>query len=147
MFERLTALFKSRPPAQAPLPELDAQYALGTLLVRVAKADSSYLFEEIHQIDRVLAQMNGLNPVEAARMRAMCERLARHVGDNAALADLIREHVDYAHRKEAVAALWAVAQADGITDGREAELVDLVETHLGVDRADSEAARLASVIP
>jgi uncharacterized tellurite resistance protein B-like protein len=147
MFERLTALFRTRPPAQAPLPELDAKYALGTLLVRVAKADSSYLFEEIEQIDRVLARLNGLNPVEAAKMRAMCERLAQHVGDNAALADLIRDHVDYAHRKEAMTALWAVARADGITDDREAELVDLVETHLGVDREESEATRAATVIP
>ncbi|AUC54733.1 hypothetical protein CDO87_16815 [Sagittula sp. P11] len=147
MFERLTTFFRSKPATPEPLPELDAKYALGTLLVRVAQADSAYLFEEIEQIDRTLAEWNDLNPVEAAKMRAMCERLAHTIADDAELAGLIRNHVDYAHRLEAVQALWRVARSDGITDTREQALVDLVETHLGIERTDSEEARLASVIP
>lgn len=147
MFEHLTALFKSKPPARAPLPEMDAVYAMGTLLVRIAMADRAYLFEEIEQIDRILASWNDLNPIEAAKMRATCERLAQTVAEDADLADVIRDHVDYAHRLDAVQALWKVALADGITDEREAALVDLVETHLGVTRDDSEAARAAVVIP
>lgn len=147
MFENLLALFKSKPPAQAPLPEMDAKYALGTLLVRTAKVDNSYLFEEIEQIDRILAAWNGLNPVEAAKMRAECERLAASIANNEELADLIRTHVDYSHRHEAVAALWRVALADGINDEREAALVDLVETHLGVTRHDNEAAKFEATVP
>lgn len=147
MFERLTDLFRSKTPPQAPLPEMDAKYALGTLLVRVAQVDRAYLFEEIEQIDRILAAWNGLNPVEAAKMRAMCERLSEAAGDSESLADLIRDHVDYAHRLEAAQALWKVALADGITDDRENALVDLIETHLGVEATDSEEARASAVIP
>lgn len=147
MLERLTAFFQRKAPPAQPLPELDAKYALGTLLVRVAMADQTYLFAEIEQIDRTLAAWNDLNPLEAAKMRAVCEKLARVAGDDADLADLIRTHVDYAHRKEAVVALWKIAEADGFTHAREAALVDLVENHLGVSRDDSEAARAAASIP
>lgn len=147
MFERLSHLFQTKTPKQAPLPEMDAKYALGTLLVRVAQVDQAYLFEEIEQIDRILREWNGVNAVEAAKMRAMCERLSEAAGDSESLADLIRDHVDYAHRLQAAQALWKVALADGITDDREQALVDLIETHLGVETADSEEARASAAIP
>ncbi len=147
MFERLKAFFHGGSRAPAPLPEPDAKLALGTLLVRVAQADNMYLFEEISQIDRILSAVNGINAVEAAKMRATCERLARSIKDDSRMALLIRENVDYAHRVEAVQALWQVAEADGITDDREADLVHLVEEVLGITTEDNDAARAAAVIP
>lgn len=147
MFERLTHFFTHKTPQQLPLPEMDAKYALGTLLVRVAQVDRAYLFEEIEQIDRTLAAWNDIGPIEAAKMRAMCERLSEHSSSSEDLADLIRDHVDYAHRLDAAQALWRVAVADKITDEREAALIDLVENHLGVEQPDSAAARAAAVIP
>ena len=145
MFERLTALFQTKPTA--PLPEPDARLALGTLLVRVAKADKTYLFEEISQIDLILSEAFGLNPVEAAKMRATCEKLAATIEDDAVLVDLVREGVDYGTRQDKVAALWKVVLADGITDAREAALVDFVESRLGIARVDNDAARSAASIP
>ncbi len=147
MLERLTALFQRKTPAETPLPAPDARLALGTLLVRVAMADKAYLFEEIEQIDRILGEAYGLNPVEAAKMRATCEKLAFAMDDDREMAELVRASVEYDHRREKVDALWKVVLADGITDDREAALVDLVEDVLGVSRADSEAARAAAVIP
>ena len=147
MLERLTALFQRKEKPDAPLPEPDARLALGTLLVRVAMADKAYLFEEIEQIDRILAEAYDLSPIEAAKMRATCEKLAFAVEDDAEMAAIIREAVDYDHRREKVAALWRVVIADGITGDRETALVDLIEDRLGVARDDSEAARAAAVIP
>ena len=63
------------------------------------------------------------------------------------LVRIVREGVDYGHRRGKVAALWRVVLADGITDEREAALVDFIETRLGVETADSEAARAAAAIP
>ncbi len=146
MFERLLTLFNSPAPRQA-LPEPDAKLALGTLLVRTAMADKAYVFEEVQQIDKILAAANALNPIEAARMRATCEELARQLPDDTDLAVIIRDSVDYAERLGTVEALWRVVLADGVTDTREAALVDLVEDQLGVARSDSEAARAAAVIP
>ncbi|KUF11218.1 TerB family tellurite resistance protein [Pseudoponticoccus marisrubri] len=147
MLERLTAFFHRKTPTETPLPEPDARLALGTLLVRVAMADKAYLFEEIEQIDRILAAAYDLNPIEAAKMRATCEKLATKVTDDQKLAALVRESVEYDHRREKVQALWRVSLADGVTDDREAALVELVEEVLGVERRDSEAARAAAVIP
>lgn len=147
MFDRLKAFFLHGHNTPDPLPEPDAKLALGTLLVRVAQADNTYLFEEISQIDRTLSKAFGLNPVEAAKMRATCERLAREITDDAHMTALIRDNVDYAHRVETVQALWHVAWADGITDAREAALVQLVEEGLGVASTDNDAARSAAVIP
>lgn len=147
MFERLKAFFHHGPRKPDPLPEPDAKLALGTLLVRVARADDTYLFEEISQIDRILAQAFDLNPVAAAKMRATCEKLAHTITDDEKMAALIRDNVDYAHRVETVQAMWQVAWADGITDDRETALVALVEEWLGVASHDNEAARAAAVIP
>lgn len=147
MLERLTALFHRKTPPETPLPEADARLALGTLLVRVALADRAYLFEEIEQIDRILSEAYGLNPIEAAKMRATCEKLAFAIKDDREMAELVRASVAYDHRREKVDALWKVVLADGVTDDREAALVDLVEHVLGVSRTDSEAARAAAVIP
>ena len=146
MLERLTALFKRKDRTAEPLPEPDARLALGTLLVRVAMADRAYLFEEVEQIDRILAEAYGLNAIEAAKMRATCEKLAFAVESDQQMIDLIRESVEYSHRLEKVQALWRVVVADGITDERETALVELVEDQLGVARPDSEAARAAAVI-
>ncbi|MGP6086560.1 TerB family tellurite resistance protein [Antarctobacter jejuensis] len=147
MFERLKAFFHHGPKQPEPLPEPDAKLALGTLLVRVARADNTYLFEEISQIDRILVKAFDLNPVEAAKMRATCEKLANTITDNAKMAALIRDNVDYAHRIETVQAMWQVVWADGITDAREAAMVALIEEWLGVEAHDNEAARAAAVIP
>ena len=146
MLERLTALFARKTPPPEALPEPDARLALGTLLVRVAMADKAYLFEEIEQIDRILGEAYDLSPIEAAKMRATCERLAFSVESDQHMIDLIRDAVDYEHRLEKVQALWRVVLADGITDERETALVDLVEDQLGVARPDSEAARAAAAI-
>lgn len=147
MFERLTEFFTHKAPAEQPLPEPDARLALGTLLVRIAMADGAYLFEEVEEIDRILAKAYDLKPLEAAKMRASCERLALHIDDDVAMAEKVREGIDYAHRLDKVQALWAVVMADGISNEKEEALVALIEDTLGVDRTDSEAARLAGVIP
>lgn len=147
MFERLLRHFQSPPKDPMPLPEMDARHALGTLLVRVAMADKAYLFEEVEQIDRILAKAYGLKPLEAAKMRADCERLAFALKGDADLAAVIRDSVAYEHRLEKVAALWQVVLADGVTDDREAALMDLIENQMGIDRDHSDQARAAASIP
>ena len=85
MFDRILSLFHPQAPV-TKLPEADAQHALGALLVRAAKADKAYLFEEIEHIDDLLAHRYGLNPVEAAKLRAESEKLEEAMPDTTALA-------------------------------------------------------------
>jgi len=144
MFERLMARLHRDTPPKEPLATPDARMALGILLVRLAMVDRAYLFEEVEEIDRVLARAFDLRPLEAAKMRARCEDTARRLPTDVDLAQIVHDSVDYAHRLDAVAALWSVALSDHMTDDREAEMIHLIETRLGVSRADSDAARRAA---
>lgn len=147
MFERILSLLAFGHPDPQPLPDPDARMALGALLVRVAMADDIYLFEEIEQIDRILAAAYKMTALDAARLRAICEKLnaatENHTTED--LSKLIRDTVDYDHRRDTVAALWRVVQADGFTHESEAQLVSLVQEQLGVTIEDSEAARAETI--
>ena len=96
------------------MPEKDAQHALGALLVRAAKVDKAYLFEEVEQIDAVLMYMYKLNPVEAAKMRASCEKLEEDMPETEALAGILEKAMSEADTLAAVAALWSVVFVDGV---------------------------------
>lgn len=142
MFDRLKALLHLGKLPDRPLPDLDASHALGALLVKVAQSDHAYLFEEIQQIDRTLAKACGLDPVRAARMRAVCERLAKDGPDAATMAAHIRDAVPLAQRRAAAEALWDVVHADGITGTDESAMVAMIEEHLGLGDDALEAERL-----
>ncbi len=148
LIDRLTA-WLHRPkdqPAPEPLPELDARLALGALLVRLAKADHVYLFEELEQIDRILAEREGLGPIDAAKMRATCERLEHAMPETEHFTALIREAVPYDERRSIVEALWRVILADGIEQDQELIVAELIEDQLGVERAHSKSAREAAEV-
>jgi uncharacterized tellurite resistance protein B-like protein len=142
MFERL---FPRRAPAPQSLPQPNAQLALGALLVRVAMADEDYRATEIGQIDRVLAKTFDLNPIEAAKLRATCEKLEHDAPLTPEFAQILREEVDYAHRKALGDAMWSVALADGHRHEKEEEQLQIIETALGLTDADIKAARAAAL--
>ncbi|WP_187430244.1 hypothetical protein ROLI_008130 [Roseobacter fucihabitans] len=136
MFEKL---FPRRSPK--PLPQPDAQLALGALLVRIAFADRSYLASEIGQIDRILAATFNLKPVEAAKLRATCEALERQAPGTPEFAQILRQEVDYADRKALAGAMWSVALADGHQDEDEEIQLLAIETALGLTDEDIAVAR------
>ena len=135
MLDRLIAFFQNPSDYETPLPEADARHALGALMVRAAKADNTYLFEEVEQIDRVLAERNGLNPVDAAKMRAACEKLEGEMPETADLATILRTAISETEKEAMVAALWTVVFADGVEHEEEDELLHQIESVLGVSPA------------
>jgi len=138
MFERL---FPRRAPSPEPLPQPNPQLALGALLVRVAFADEDYRADEIGQIDRILAQTFDLNPIEAAKLRATCEKLHHDAENTEDFATILREEVDYADRKALGDAMWSVALADGHRHEKEEIQLQAIEMALGLTDMDIEAAR------
>ena len=128
-------------PKPVPLPELDEKLALGALMVRVAKSDRDYRLSEISRIDRLLTRLFGLKPIEAAKMRATCEKLEKTAPGTERFAHLIRETVSFESRVDALEALWEVVLADG--EATESELAVLTEARdaLGLSEADEERAR------
>ena len=140
MFERLLAFFEAE-PSQTELPPADAKFALGALMVRTALADNAYLFKEVAEIDRVLAKMHGLGPVDAAKMRAQCEKLEHDLPETAELASILRRATSEEDREKSIAALWDVVYADGNRHVKELSIVTEIAEHLGVSEARCEAIR------
>lgn len=139
MWDGLIARLKGTPKTQQPLPEPDEQLALGALLVRVAKSDREYHVTEISEIDSILSKSFGINAVEAAKMRATCEKLEAQAPGTPDFGLIIREHVDYAHRLEMVNAMWKVILADGRDTPEEDAALHEIERVMGIDPKDSPA--------
>ncbi|MHA6262684.1 tellurite resistance TerB family protein [Arenibacterium sp. CAU 1754] len=138
----LSKLFQAfRPSTPPPLPDPDAELALGALLVRVAKSDRDYQLEEISLIDRILARMYQHNAIEAAKVRATCEKLHAAAPDTDTFGKLIRETTGLEERLAALDALWEVVLADGEQKKGELRIVEDARKAMGLSFADSEAAR------
>jgi uncharacterized tellurite resistance protein B-like protein len=132
MFDRLLTFLQNPNTYETPLPAADAAHVMGALMVQAAKADRAYLFEEVEVIDRVLAKRHGLNPVDAAKMRAQCEKLEEHIPDTDELAAILKTAVGTDEAEAALRALWSVVFADGLEREEEDEILHHVEAVLGV---------------
>lgn len=142
VLDRLTALFSAPPAAQPkPLPPNDVPHALGALLVRVARSDDHYAVQEISQIDQILAKFHDLGPVDAAKLRAECERLERFAPDTDDFALMLCAHVDYDARLSMTEALWEVVYADGTSKQSEEDMMEVTQNLLAISPADCRAAR------
>ncbi|EEX10270.1 conserved hypothetical protein [Ruegeria lacuscaerulensis ITI-1157] len=138
----LKKLFQAfRPQQQTTLPDPDAELALGALLVRVAQADRDYKLEEIRLIDRILARLYQHNAIEAAKVRATCEKLHAAAPDTDTFGKLIRETTDLQERLAAIEALWEVVLADGNSDEGEIKIVEEARIAMGLSYNDSQTAR------
>lgn len=140
MFETILARLRGTAPAK-PLPPRDARHAMGALLLRMAHADDVILFEEVAQIDRILAAREGLSALDAAKMRARCEDLSRAVPETADLVALVTQGVSAEEREAMFLALWQVLLADGVRDSREEVVAAEAGALLGLapDRATALA--------
>ena len=132
MLERLTAFFGNPAGYHTPLPEADASHAMGALLVRAAKADHTYLVEEIARIDKILSKRHGINPVAAAKMRAECELLEREIPQTTEIAAILKTAIGTEEKEATLLALWQVVYADGIMHEEEDEVLHQIEAVLGV---------------
>lgn len=138
-FHRILHAFDA--PERAPLPSFDERLALGTLLVRAAMTNNHYAVSEIARIDTLLSRLFDMGPIEAAKMRAVCERLDREAPDHVDLAHLIQNTVRREARFDACEALWEVALADGDLEPREAVLIGEVRSALGLSEQEENEAR------
>lgn len=132
MFERLLSALHLHPTYETPLPDADADHAFGALLVRVAKADDTYRVEELQRIDQILAKRLDLNPVEAAKFRAECEKLETAMPDTDTLSEILVANIDQPTRESMVQAMWEVLMADGYQHRSEEAVVAQVAAVFGV---------------
>lgn len=131
MLDRIKSLFHSLPNAGS-LPTPDTPHAIGTLLVRAAKADKLYLLEEIEVIDDLLAYQFNLTPEQAAQLRQDCEALDMAFSETEDFANDLRDSISYDERVATILSLWEVVFADGQAVDAEEDLLSQLETLLGV---------------
>lgn len=137
MFNALFSRLKGH-PKDRPLPALDLRLAGAALMVRLAKADETYAFEEIAEIDTILRRAHGLNPIEAARLRADAERIEAAAPDTAAFIAEVQAHIPYEDRASLYDALWDVGLADkALRPQEEAFLAEMTHA-LGITALDAD---------
>ncbi|WP_424984746.1 TerB family tellurite resistance protein [Microbulbifer sp. S227A] len=139
MLSKLFAAFRASNTED--LPDPDAELALGALLVRVAKSDQNYQVEEISLIDRILARLFQHNAIEAAKIRATCEKLHAAAPETDTFAKLIRETTGLEERLAALDALWEVVLADGDPKEDELRVLESARKAMGLSFIESKAAR------
>ncbi len=132
MFDRLKTFFGNPAGYHTLLPEADASHTMGALMVRAAKSDASYLFEEIAMIDLILAKRHNLNPVDAAKLRAECEMLEREMPETSQIATILEHAISTAEKEATLTALWQVVFSDGVKRDEEDRLLHQIEAVLGV---------------
>lgn len=134
MFEGLLKRLKGA--HTAPLPDDDARLALATLLVRIARSDHHYAFEEIVQIDQVLAARYDISIIAAAKIRAQAEKIEAQAPECADFSGTVKAVIPYDERSAIVVAMWKVIMADGIERQQEQSIFELSCSTLGVDPID-----------
>lgn len=139
MFEEI--LRRMTAPAPDSLNGDDARLALAALLVRIAKADGSYLKDEVALIDRHLADRYGLSPFEVVKLRGEAEALEAEAPDTVRFTRAIKDSVPYEERQGVMEAMWEIVLADGKRDDEEDSLMRMIGPMLGVNDRDNALAR------
>lgn len=137
----LTLISRLLFPSPERLPGHDADLALAALLVRVARTDGFYAFQEVERIDRILMARHGFGAFEAAAMRAEAEVLEAEAPDTVRFTRALKEKIAYEDRIGVIEALWEVALADEARSAEEDALIRLAAQLLGVNDRDSALAR------
>jgi uncharacterized tellurite resistance protein B-like protein len=145
MLSKLFAAFRASNTEE--LPDPDAELALGALLVRVAMSDRDYKVEEISLIDRILARLFQHTAIEAAKIRATCEKLHAAAPETDTFAKLIRETTGLSERLAALDALWEVVLADGEPKEDELRVLESARKAMGLSFLESKAARERAMQP
>jgi uncharacterized tellurite resistance protein B-like protein len=115
--------------------------ALAALLVRVARSDGLYAAEEVERIEKILMTRNGLDPFEAAALRAQAEELELQAPDTVRFTRALKAAVPVEDRAGLLEALWSVALADGQRDASEDQQMRLLANLLGLTDVESAQAR------
>ena len=124
-----------------PLSHLDAQLALATLLVRVARTDGDYADVEVARIDAVLERLYALSPEQTVALRQSAEALEQEAPDTVRFTRALKEAVAHGDRQALLQALWFVALADGARAAEEEQVIRLVAHFLGLTDVESAQAR------
>jgi len=130
MFDTILTMLRGAAPP-TPLPAADRLHLTGALLVRVARADDQWHLAEVQALDRLLGTLAQVGPLQAARLRAACERLEITLPPTADLGPLLAAHLSAPDRAALLAGLETVALADGVDHPQERAVIARVAALIG----------------
>ena len=128
-------------PAPAPLAAPEASLAFAALLVRLARTDGLYAHEEVERIEALRGERLGVDPFEAARLRAEAEAVEAEAPDTVRFTRALKEATPLEERSALVQALWSVVLSDGTRDAGEDQEMRLLSRLLGLSDVESAQAR------
>lgn len=121
----------------------DISVSIIVLLACVIKADGRILKSEISYIKPFLVRTFGVEGAKEA-LQLLKQLLAKDI-DPVAVAQQIRQHVNYSVRLELVHLLLQVAQSDGEVVAAETQVIETIAIHMGISSADYQS--LLSLYP
>lgn len=122
-------------------PVIDSRTAVAALLVRAAKTDQNYTYDEVRTIDRNLARHYGLNVIEAMKLRAKGEVLERQQNETSTLIGVVRDALQPEECFDILSHVWQVILVDDDRRAEDAALVAITSHGLGISRDDAQIAR------
>lgn len=140
MVSFLRALLGGESPDTPPTHD-EARVAVAALLVEAALADGEYAASEIGAIDAILADHYELSADGAQALRRAGEAAQAQAADIVRFSRAVKDAIPYEQRIWLIERVWEVAQADGVMDHMEANLVRRLCGLLYVSDKDSGLAR------
>ena len=140
MVSFLRALLGGDDPDTPPTHD-EARIAVAALLVEAALADGEYAAAEVGAIDAILADHYELSADEAVSLRNAGEKAQAEAADIVRFSRAVKDAVPHEERIWLIERVWEVAQADGVMDHYEANLVRRLCGLLYVSDKESGLAR------
>lgn len=145
MWERISRfLFEQEGRARGADGKHDAEelaIACAALMVEAAQLDGNFDADERARLTASLTAHFELADADAARLIAEAERRHEDAVDLHRYLKVIGPHFDHAERVRLIEMLWGVVYADGELHAYEGQLLRRIAGLLGVEDAESGAAR------
>ena len=123
--------------------DLEIMAAAAVLLLEAAYGDEAYVWKEERALVRGLERALGIGRVEIRALLARAEEIRPPVVTLADVTDVLRRY-DLGQRKQVLALLWRVIEADARVVPWEAAFVEHVTKALGLSAAEGAEVRSAT---
>jgi uncharacterized tellurite resistance protein B-like protein len=148
LLERVREVLGRRAPlaedARGKPADLELEAAAAVLLLEAAYGDEAYVWKEERALVRGLERAFGIGRRETQALLARAEEIRPPVVTLADLTELLAERYDVEQRKQVLALLWKVIEADERVALWEAAFVEHVTRALGLTASQGEEARAAA---
>lgn len=121
--------------------DLELEAAAAVLLLEAAHGDEEYLRKEERVLTRGLERAFGIGREETRELLGRAEEIRPPVVKLADLTELLASRYDVAQRKQILALLWRVIDADQVVEPWEAVFARHVREALGLSAAEAQEAR------